>query len=50
VDADRFAARPRALLDGFPIHVAIGLRGTDRSQVLRHVREFVEDGLTVTPR
>ncbi|MEU0053416.1 TetR/AcrR family transcriptional regulator [Streptomyces sp. NPDC006309] len=41
VDADRFAARLRALLDGFSIHVAIGLRGTDRNQVLAHVREFV---------
>ncbi|MEV0736460.1 TetR/AcrR family transcriptional regulator [Streptomyces sp. NPDC050549] len=45
VDPDRFAARLRALLDGFSIHVAIGLRGTDRTQVLGHVREFVEEGL-----
>ncbi|MBW8700625.1 Fatty acid metabolism regulator protein [Streptomyces sp. MBT84] len=45
VDADRFAARLRALLDGFSIHVAIGLRGTDREQVLRHVREFLDDAL-----
>ncbi|MFF5405944.1 TetR/AcrR family transcriptional regulator [Streptomyces misionensis] len=45
VDADRFATRTRALLDGFSIHVAIGLRGTDREQVLTHVREFVADGL-----
>ncbi|MET9828333.1 TetR/AcrR family transcriptional regulator [Streptomyces sp. NPDC006385] len=45
VDPDRFAARLRALLDGFSIHVAIGLRGTDRAQVLRHVREFLDDGL-----
>ncbi|AEY91896.1 transcriptional regulator [Streptomyces corchorusii] len=49
VDADRFATRLRALLDGFSIHVAIGLRGTDREQVLAHVREFIEEGLTVTP-
>ncbi|AOR31920.1 transcriptional regulator [Streptomyces fodineus] len=48
VDADRFAARLRALLDGFSIHVAIGLRGTDREQVLAHVREFVEDALVVS--
>ncbi|GHE14881.1 TetR/AcrR family transcriptional regulator [Streptomyces alanosinicus] len=47
VDADRFAARVRALLDGFSIHVAIGLRGTDREQVLGHVREFVEDTLVM---
>lgn len=45
VDPDRFAARLRALLDGFSIHVAIGLRGTDRVQVLRHVREFLDDNL-----
>ncbi|MFF8729651.1 TetR/AcrR family transcriptional regulator [Streptomyces sp. NPDC015171] len=45
VDADRFAARLRALLDGFSIHVAIGLRGTDRDQVLAHVREFLRDVL-----
>jgi AcrR family transcriptional regulator len=49
VDADRFATRLRALLDGFSIHVAIGLRGTDREQVLAHVREFVDEGLAVTP-
>jgi AcrR family transcriptional regulator len=48
VDADRFAARLRALLDGFSIHVAVGLRGTDREQVMTHVREFVADAL-LTP-
>ncbi|MFI1682206.1 MULTISPECIES: TetR/AcrR family transcriptional regulator [unclassified Streptomyces] len=45
VDPDRFASRLRALLDGFSIHVAIGLRGTDRDQVLVHVREFLDSGL-----
>ncbi|SEE54443.1 DNA-binding transcriptional regulator, AcrR family [Streptomyces sp. 3213] len=45
VDPDRFATRLRALLDGFSIHVAIGLRGTDRAQVLGHVRELVAEGL-----
>ncbi|MET8582712.1 TetR/AcrR family transcriptional regulator [Streptomyces collinus] len=45
VDADRFAARLRALLDGFSIHVAIGLRGTDRPQVIAHVREFLDQAL-----
>ncbi|MFF5535168.1 TetR/AcrR family transcriptional regulator [Streptomyces cinerochromogenes] len=49
VDADRFATRLRALLDGFSIHVAIGLRGTDRGQVIAHVREFIQDGLAATP-
>ncbi|MEV0982544.1 TetR/AcrR family transcriptional regulator [Streptomyces sp. NPDC049915] len=45
VDPDRFASRLRALLDGFSIHVAIGLRGTDRAQTLAHVREFIDDAL-----
>lgn len=45
MDPDRFAARLRALLDGFSIHVAIGLRGTDRTQILGHVREFLDEGL-----
>ncbi|CAM5315906.1 MULTISPECIES: TetR/AcrR family transcriptional regulator [Streptomyces] len=45
VDPDRFAARLRALLDGFSIHVAIGLRGTDRAQILGHVREFLDQNL-----
>ncbi|MFJ7901644.1 TetR/AcrR family transcriptional regulator [Streptomyces sp. NPDC096198] len=45
VDPDRFAARLRALLDGFSIHVAIGLRGTGREQVLAHVREFLDEAL-----
>ncbi|MFE7036430.1 TetR/AcrR family transcriptional regulator [Streptomyces sp. NPDC057621] len=45
VDPDRFATRLRALLDGFSIHVAIGLRGTDRGQVLGHVSEFLDEAL-----
>ncbi|NUR39107.1 MAG: TetR family transcriptional regulator [Streptomyces sp.] len=45
VDPDRFAARLRALLDGFSIHVAIGLRGTDRAKILGHVREFLDESL-----
>ncbi|MCN9240289.1 TetR family transcriptional regulator [Streptomyces sp. RY43-2] len=45
LDPDRLATRLRALLDGFSIHVAIGLRGTDREQVLHHVREFVDDAV-----
>ncbi|MCH0565814.1 MULTISPECIES: TetR/AcrR family transcriptional regulator [unclassified Streptomyces] len=45
VDPDRFATRLRALLDGFSIHVAIGLRGTDRAQILGHVGEFLEQTL-----
>ena len=45
VDPDRFAARLRALLDGFSIQGAIGLRGTDRERTLRHVREFLDESL-----
>ncbi|ELP70140.1 TetR/AcrR family transcriptional regulator [Streptomyces turgidiscabies] len=45
VDPDRFGARLRALLDGFSIQVVIGLRGTDREQVICHVREFLDDSL-----
>jgi AcrR family transcriptional regulator len=45
VDPDRFASRLRALLDGFSIHVAVGLRGTDRAQIMSHVREFIADAL-----
>ncbi|MGW0770846.1 TetR/AcrR family transcriptional regulator [Streptomyces sp. NPDC002676] len=48
VDPDRFAARLRALLDGFSIHVAVGLRGTNREQVMTHVREFLGQAL-LTP-
>lgn len=44
LDPDRFATRLRALLDGFSIAVAIGLRG-DRDQVMGHVREFLDEGL-----
>ncbi|MFF1358066.1 TetR/AcrR family transcriptional regulator [Streptomyces sp. NPDC058297] len=49
LDPDRFASRLRALLDGFSIHVAIGLRGTDRAQILSHVREFLDEALVKNP-
>ena len=45
VDPDRFAARLRALLDGFSVHVAVGIPGTGRDHVLTHVREFLRDAL-----
>ncbi|MER7819903.1 TetR/AcrR family transcriptional regulator [Streptomyces sp. NPDC096153] len=45
VDPDRYAARLRALLDGFSVHVAVGIPGTDRAQVLAHVREFIAESL-----
>ncbi|MEU3249418.1 TetR/AcrR family transcriptional regulator [Streptomyces sp. NPDC006997] len=46
VDADRFATRLRALLDGFSLHVALGPRGTDRTRILGHVREFLDASLS----
>ncbi|MET9931623.1 TetR family transcriptional regulator C-terminal domain-containing protein, partial [Streptomyces sp. NPDC006324] len=49
VDPDRFATRMRALLDGFSVHVAVGLPGTGRGHVLEHVREFVEQDLLARP-
>lgn len=45
VDADRFATRTRALLDGFGTHLVVGLPGLDREQVLRHVAEFLDEAL-----
>lgn len=45
VDTDRFAARLRALLDGFSVPVAVGLPGTGRNQTIAHVREFLDDSL-----
>ncbi|MFJ8212488.1 TetR/AcrR family transcriptional regulator [Streptomyces sp. NPDC096033] len=45
VDPDRFAARLRALLDGFSIQVAVGLPGIGREDILEHVREFLTQSL-----
>lgn len=45
IDPDRYAARLRALLDGFSVHVAVGIPGTGRAQVLAHVREFLAESL-----
>jgi AcrR family transcriptional regulator len=45
LDPDRFATRLRALLDGFSLHVAIGLPGTDRARVLGQVGEFLDEAL-----
>ncbi|MGI5348610.1 TetR/AcrR family transcriptional regulator [Streptomyces sp. CA-250714] len=46
VDADRFATRTRALLDGFGTHLVVGLPGVDRAQVLGHVRDHFDESLT----
>ncbi|MGW4027723.1 TetR/AcrR family transcriptional regulator [Streptomyces sp. NPDC004838] len=45
VDADRFATRLRALLDGFSVHVAVGLPGAGRERALAHVSEFLTESL-----
>lgn len=45
-DTDRFATRARALLDGFGSHLVVGLPGTERGEVLGHVRDFFDDALT----
>ncbi|MFD7631430.1 TetR/AcrR family transcriptional regulator [Streptomyces sp. NPDC059851] len=45
VDPDRFAARLRALLDGFSIQVAVGLPGIGREDILAHVSEFLDQSL-----
>ncbi|MEU1346197.1 TetR/AcrR family transcriptional regulator [Streptomyces sp. NPDC005775] len=45
VDAERSATRLRALLDGFSVHVAVGLPGTSRDQVLERVAEFIGETL-----
>lgn len=49
VDPDRYAARMRALLDGFSVHVAVGIPGTGRDHVIAHVREFVSETLMLRP-
>ncbi|MFF9251474.1 TetR/AcrR family transcriptional regulator [Streptomyces globisporus] len=46
VDADRSAARLRALLDGFSIHVTVGIPGTGREQVLAQAAEFLDETLS----
>ncbi|PWI44237.1 TetR/AcrR family transcriptional regulator [Streptomyces sp. ICBB 8177] len=45
VDPERFAVRARALLDGFGTHLVVGLPGTDRAEILGHVKEFLDDAL-----
>lgn len=45
VDAERFATRLRALLDGFSVHVTVGIPGTGRDRVLDRVAEFTDEAL-----
>lgn len=46
VDAERFAVRTRAMLDGFGTQLVVGLPGLDRAAALGHVREFLDQSLT----
>ncbi|MEE1789932.1 TetR/AcrR family transcriptional regulator [Streptomyces sp. BE308] len=46
VDPERFATRLRALLDGFSVHVTVGIPGTGRDRVLDRVAEFTDEALT----
>ncbi|MEU5714430.1 TetR family transcriptional regulator C-terminal domain-containing protein [Streptomyces sp. NPDC020403] len=45
VDTDRAATRLRALLDGFSVHVTVGIPGTGRARVLDQVRRYVDETL-----
>ncbi|BCK68346.1 TetR family transcriptional regulator [Streptomyces platensis] len=47
VDPERFATRTRALLDGFGSQLVVGLPGTERAEVGDHVREFLDESLSV---
>ncbi|MEC4017247.1 TetR/AcrR family transcriptional regulator [Streptomyces sp. H27-D2] len=49
VDAERFATRTRALLDGFGTHLVIGLPGTDRARIVADVGEYLDESLTLRP-
>nr|WP_272926482.1 TetR/AcrR family transcriptional regulator [Streptomyces sp. SID8375] len=46
VDAERFATRTRALLDGFGSQLVVGLPGTEREEVRGHIREFLDESLS----
>ncbi|MDQ0793826.1 TetR/AcrR family transcriptional regulator [Streptomyces sp. B1I3] len=45
VDTGRAATRLRALLDGFSVHVTVGIPGTGRAQVLDQMRAYVDETL-----
>ncbi|MFG2920092.1 TetR/AcrR family transcriptional regulator [Streptomyces sp. NPDC048305] len=47
LDPDRTATRLRALMDGFSVHVTVGIPGTGREQVLEQLRGYVDE--TVAP-
>ncbi|WP_098008009.1 TetR/AcrR family transcriptional regulator [Streptomyces sp. sk226] len=50
VDADRFATRLRALLDGLSVHVTVGIPGTGRERALAQAAEFLDETLEPGPR
>lgn len=45
VDTDRAATRLRALMDGFSVHVTVGIPGTGREQVLDQMRRYADETL-----
>jgi AcrR family transcriptional regulator len=49
VDPERFTVRLRALLDGFGVPLVVGLPGTDRDDVLAHIKEFLDEALLPRP-
>ncbi|MEV7102430.1 TetR/AcrR family transcriptional regulator [Streptomyces atroolivaceus] len=46
VDTGRAATRLRALMDGFSVHVTVGIPGTGRDQVLEQMRVYADETLT----
>ncbi|WP_329111367.1 TetR/AcrR family transcriptional regulator [[Kitasatospora] papulosa] len=46
IAAGRTATRLRALMDGFSVHVTVGIPGTGRQQVLDQLRTYVDETLT----
>ncbi|MFH8755138.1 TetR/AcrR family transcriptional regulator [Streptomyces atroolivaceus] len=46
VDTGRAATRLRALMDGFSVHVTVGIPGTGREQVLDQMRVYADETLT----
>ncbi|HWU05142.1 MAG TPA: TetR family transcriptional regulator C-terminal domain-containing protein, partial [Streptomyces sp.] len=45
VDTGRAAVRLRALMDGFSVHVTVGIPGTGRDQVLEQMRGYADETL-----
>ncbi|MFJ8747928.1 TetR/AcrR family transcriptional regulator [Streptomyces sp. NPDC102441] len=45
VDTGRAATRLRALMDGFSVHVTVGIPGTGREQVLEQMRRYADETL-----